>query len=123
MLRRFKLLAVTSAVFAAAIAIFPAPSGAAVAAAACQARDVVKLEEWSHTAAVTGVYTSAGATDVRLTCGIVQNGTTVIRISESVPGPVAAIATTTNISGQYYSVCYEVNVTYVDHTSNADTCP
>jgi hypothetical protein len=86
-------------------------------------RDVVKLEEWSHTAAVTGEYTTVGAIDVRLTCGIVQNGVTVRRISESVPGPVAAIATTTNIQGQYYSVCYEYVVTHVDHTSYADTCP
>lgn len=124
MLRRFKLLVVTSAVVVAVTALFPAASGAAVAIAApCQARDVVKLQEWSHTVAVTGEYTAAGAIDVRLTCGIVQNGATVTRISESVPGPVAAIATTTSVSGQFYSVCYELDVTYTDRTSQADTCP
>ena len=123
MLRGFKRLAVIFAVLAAVTALFPVSSGAAVAVAPCQARDVIKIHEWSHTAAVTGQYTSPGAIDVRLTCGIVQNGATVTRISEAAPGPVAAIATTTNIQGQYYSVCYELNVTYVDHSTNADTCP
>jgi hypothetical protein len=123
MLRIVKRVVLLSVVAAAVISLFPATSGAAVAAAPCQAKDVIKLEEWSHTVAVTGHYTSPGAVDVRLTCGIVQNGVTVKRISESVPGPVAAIATTTSVSGQYYSVCYELSATYIDHTTNADTCP
>lgn len=123
MLRRLKRLAVVSVVAAAITMLFPITSGASVAMAPCQARDVVKLQEWSHTVAVTGHYTTAGAIDVRLTCGIVQNGRTVTRISESVPGPVAAIATTTEVAGQYYSVCYEVAVTFVDHTTYGDTCP
>jgi hypothetical protein len=123
MLRGFKRLAVIFAVVAAVTAVFPVTSGAAVAVAPCQGRDVVKLQEWSHTVAVTGQYTSPGAIDVRLTCGIVQNGATVTRISDSATGPIAAIATTTSVQGQFYSVCYEVNVTYVDHSTNADTCP
>ena len=123
MLRGIKRVVVITAVVAAVTALFPVTSGAAVAVAPCQARDVVKLEEWSHTVAVTGQYTSPGAVDVRLTCGIVQNGVTVTRVSESIPGPVAAIATTTSVSGQYYSVCYELNVTYVDHSTSTDTCP
>jgi hypothetical protein len=123
MVRRFTRAFVLSAGAAAVIGLFPVASGAAVAVAPCQARDVVKLQEWSHTAAVTGQYTSPGAVDVRLTCGIVQNGATVTRISEAAPGPVAAIATTTNIAGQYYSVCYELDVTYIDHTTRTDTCP
>jgi uncharacterized protein (DUF697 family) len=122
MIRSCKRLVAVSAVVAALGALSPAPAGAA-ALAPCQVRDVVKLEEWSHTAAVTGEYTAVGAIDVRLTCGIVQNGVTVRRISESIPGPVAAIATTTNIQGQYYSVCYEYFVTFVDRTTSADTCP
>jgi hypothetical protein len=123
MLRSFKRLVVTSAVVAAVTALIPVTSGAAVAVGPCQARDVVKLHDWSHTVAVTGQYTSPGAIDVKLTCGIVQNGSTVTRISESAQGPVAAIATTTNVAGQYYSVCYELDVTYIDHTTHADTCP
>src|SRR5688500_6256304 len=88
MIRRFKRAAVISLGAAAVIALFPVTSGAAAAVGPCQARDVVKLQEWSHTVAVTGQYTSPGAVDVRLTCGIVQNDVTVTRISESIPGPV-----------------------------------
>src|SRR5688572_556772 len=99
MVLRFKRLAVIVAAAAASTALFPVTSGAAVAIAPCQTRDVVKLQDWSHTVAVTGEYTSPGAIDVRLTCGIVQNGVTVKRFSETLPGPVAAIATTTNVSG------------------------
>jgi hypothetical protein len=123
MLRRFKRLVVISAVAAAVTALFPVSSGAAVAVASCQAKDVVKLEEWSHTALVTGAHAAPGALDVQLTCGIVQNGVTVRRVSETAPGPVAAIAQTVSIQGQYYSVCYEIVVTYTDHTTNLDTCP
>lgn len=123
MLRRFKRLVVVSAIAATIVALFPASSGAAIAAAPCQAKDVVKLQEWSHTVAVTGQYTTAGAVDVQLTCGIVQNGVTVRRISESAPGPVAVVAATTNVSGQYYSVCHEIFVTFIDHTTYSDTCP
>jgi hypothetical protein len=123
MLHRSKRLAVASVVAAAVTMLFPTTSGASVAMAPCQARDVVKLHDWSHTVAVTGHYTAVGAVDVRLTCGIVQNGVTVTRISESAPGPVAAIATTTNVAGQYYSVCYEVVATFVDHNAYTDTCP
>ena len=123
MVRTFKRFAVMVAVATALAALFPVSSGAAVAVGPCQAKDVVKLQEWSHTVAVTGQYTTAGAVDVQLTCGIVQNGATVTRISESVPGPVAAIATTTSVSGQYYSVCYELSVTYIDNSTYTDTCP
>ena len=123
MVRTFKRFAVIVAVATAIAALFPVSSGAAVAMAPCQAKDVVKLQEWSHTVAVTGQYTTPGAVDVQLTCGIVQNGVTVTRISESVPGPVAAIATTTSVSGQYYSVCYELSVTYIDNSTYTDTCP
>lgn len=123
MLRRFKHLVVVSAVAAVVMALFPVSSGAAVAAAPCQAKDVVKLQEWSHTAAVTGAYTTSGALDVQLTCGIVQNGVTVRRVSETAPGPVAALATTVNIQGQFYSVCHEIFVTFVDGSNYLDTCP
>ena len=123
MLRRFKRFVVISAVAASIVALFPVSSGAAVAAAPCQAKDVVKLQEWSHTALVTGQYTTAGAIDDQLTCGIVQNGATVRRVSESVPGPVAALAATVGIQGQYYSVCHEIVVTFIDHTTYSDTCP
>lgn len=123
MLRRFKRFVVIGAVVAAITASFPVTSGAAVAIAPCQTRDVIKLHDWSHTVAVTGEYTAPGAIDVQLTCGIVQNGATVTRVSESAPGPVAVIAKTISVSGQYYSVCYELDVAYIDHTTRTDTCP
>jgi hypothetical protein len=115
-------LIVTAAVAATVATIVPAPTHA-VAMAPCQAKDVVKLMEYSHTVAVTGAYTASGAIDVQLTCGIVQNGVTVQRFSEAAPGPVAAIATTTSVSGQFYSVCYDLSVTYVDRSTFNRTCP
>lgn len=123
MFRTFKRLTVVSAVAAIVIGLFPVASGAAIAAAPCQAKDLVKLEEWAHTVLVNGQYAAAGAVDVQLTCGIVQNGVTMARISESVPGPVAAIAATQRVQGQFYSVCYELFVTFVDDNTSADTCP
>ena len=103
--------------------MIPAGATSAAALAPCQARDLVKLEEWSHTVGITGVYTATGAIDVRLTCGIVQNGVTVRRVTDSVPGPVAALAATVSVQGQFYSVCHEIVVTYIDHTTYTDTCP
>ena len=123
MLRSFKRFAIVSAAVIAIAGLFPATSGASVAAAPCQARDLFKVQDWSHTASLTGHYAAPGALDVQLTCGIVQNGQTVTRVTESAPGPVAVIATTVNIAGQYYSVCYEAVVTYVERTTTTGNCP
>ena len=123
MSRRSRRLLVASVVAASAAALIPAATPAS-AMAPCQGRDVIKLMEYSHTVAVTGAYTAAGAIDVRLTCGIVRNGVTVSRFSETAPGPVAAIATTTSVSGALYSVCYELSVTHVNGPpTSSDTCP
>src|SRR5688572_29605202 len=99
MRRLLSRLAVILTVAASVTASLPVSSGAAVAVAPCQARDVAKFEEWSHTVLVTGHYTAAQAVDVQLTCGIVQEGVTVRRVSESAPGPVAAIAQTISVQG------------------------
>ena len=123
MLRRNNRLVVAGLVATCATAVLPVAPVEAAAVAPCQARDVVKLQEYSHTALVTGQYTVAGAVDVRLTCGIVQNGVTVTRITDPAVGPVAALAQLQSISGQHYTVCYDVVVTYIDHNSYSYNCP
>ena len=124
MFRRSKHLIVAGLLAAGATTLIPAvPVHASVAAAPCQAKDLYKIEEWAHQALVTGTYQAAGAIDVDLTCGIVQNGQTVTRVNgTSLPG-AAVVAANTRIQGQYYSVCYEAVVTRIDDVDYFDTCP
>ena len=125
MFRRSKRLLVAGASVVALSALIPvAPVHAsAIAAAPCQAKDLYKIEEWAHQALVTGTYQAAGAINVDLTCGIVQNGSTVTRVhGTSLPG-ASVVAANTRIQGQYYSVCYEVAITRIDDFDWIDTCP
>jgi hypothetical protein len=121
MLRRSKRLILAVAAASAAVVI---PSTPASAMAPCQAKVGFTAIEYRQTLAVTGVYTSAGAIDVQLTCGIVRNGVTVARISESAPGPVAAVAGTANVSAGTFTVCHEIVATYLDKPPYvSDWCP
>ena len=123
MFRRSKHLIVAGLLAAGATTLIPAVPVHAAAAAPCQAKDLYKIEEWAHQALVTGTYQAAGAIDVDLTCGIVQNGQTVTRVNgTSLPG-AAVVAANTRIQGQYYSVCYEAVVTRIDDVDYFDTCP
>ena len=122
MLRRSKRLIVASAVATGVLTVVPAPH--ATSMAPCQGRSLFGVTEWTQTVAVAGAYTSAGATDVWLTCGIVRNGVTVKRFSENIPGPVAAVAGTAEVSAGAFSTCYELYVTYLDRApTSSDTCP
>ena len=123
MLRRSKRLFLAGLVAVGATTVLPAAPVGAAAAAPCQSRDIAKFQEYSHTALVTGQYAVAGAIDVRLTCGIVQNGVTVTRVTDKAVGPVAALAETVGIAGQWYSVCHEIVITRIEGVSTLDTCP
>lgn len=123
MIRRSKRLLAVAAVAAAVSALVPT-SGAVAALGPCQAKDVAKVQEWSHTVAVTGEYHAVGALDVRLTCGIVQNGATVWSTTDPLAGPVAALAAVTEVQGQNYTVCYEIVTLRANLTTTTnDTCP
>lgn len=96
----------------------------AVAMAPCQGRTVVSAVEYSQIVAVTGQYAATGATDVQLTCGIVKNGRTIQRVSESNPGPVAVVAASMSVTPGTYSLCYEADVTYLDQApASFGSCP
>lgn len=125
MLARSKRL-VVGAVLAAVTAV-AVPAGAwqpgGVDAVPCRADFAMRVEEWHQTVYVYGAYTTAGATDVSLTCGVVRYGETVARVGEDVPGPVAAVFGSARVLGGPISVCYELKVTYVDRVTYSDTCP
>ena len=79
---------------------------------------------FTQTILVTGAYTAPGASDVRLTCGVVRNGQTVARFSETMTGPVAVVEGTTNLSIGPFTACYELSVWYLDgRFTNVDYCP
>lgn len=122
---KFKRLIIVTMVAAALATLAPVTANAAVAVAPCQGKVAfVGVQEWHQTVLLTGEYTSAGATDVRLTCGVVRQGVTVARLSENVPGPVAALAGTVTVLAGDISICYELNVTYLDRPATvSDTCP
>jgi hypothetical protein len=120
MFRRTKRLLVASATIAGLAAILPAAP--ATAMAPCQVRSISTIQG-GQTNVIAGAYTTAGATDVSLTCGIVRNGLTVARFSEKIPGPVAAVAGTANVGG-FFTVCHELRVTYLDRAPTvSDYCP
>ena len=115
--KRLLAAAVMAAAFAALL-----PAAPATAMAPCQAR-AISTFQGGQTVAVAGVYTTAGATSVSLTCGLVRNGVTFARFSEKAPGPVAAVAGTANTGG-FFTVCHEIYVTYLDREPYvSDYCP
>ena len=121
MVHRTKSLLAASAMVVGLFAALPAAPAAAMAT--CQVRSLSNLQS-GQTNIIAGAYTTAGALDISLTCGIVRNGVTVARFSEKVPGPVAAVAATLNHGG-FFTPCHEISVTYVDGRPPyvSDTCP
>jgi hypothetical protein len=121
MVLRTKRLLVASAAVVGLAAILPVAP--ATAMAPCQVRSISTIQG-GQTNVIAGAYTSAGATDVSLTCGIVRNGVTVARFPEKVPGPVATVAGTAN-EGGFFTVCHEIRVSYVDGRPPyvSDSCP
>jgi len=130
MLRRSKslILAVTAV---SAIAVIAAPSQAAEAADSsalgpCVVRPTgIIIADWRESVVVAGTYQAAstGGINVELTCGVVRNGVTIARVSETAPGPVAVVAGMEDVLVGTYTPCYEVRVTHIDHTTYGDTCP
>lgn len=123
MLPRAKTL-VAAAV--AATALVPLGAPPANAMAACQVFSPGAHSEFGQIVLVTGAYKGpATAIDIELTCGIVYNGGTVARVTDPLPGPVAALADVRQIYQRgLLTSCYEITVTYLDgSTSNSDTCP
>lgn len=122
MIRKTKLaaLAGTAAVFAALV-----PAGPAAAMSACQVKSLGVHSEIGQIVAVAGVYKGpTDALDVQLTCGIVRFGVTVARVSDDVPGPVAALADVVGVPSGPISSCYEVKIVHVDGSvTYYDTCP
>lgn len=121
MVRRTKRLLVASAtVVGLATAILPAAP--ATAMVPCHVRSIATLQS-GQTNVIAGAYTTAGAIDVSLTCGIVRNGVTVARFSEKIPGPVATVAGTSD-DGGFFTACHELTVTYADRDPYvSDYCP
>ena len=113
------LAAVATAIALAAIL----PAAPATAMAPCQVRSIGTIQG-GQANVIAGAYTSSGALNVSLTCGIVNGGVTYERFSEKVPGPVATVAGTSYVGGNL-TVCHEIYVTYVDGSApyTSDTCP
>lgn len=109
-----------------AATLLPITVAAPVAAMSpCQARPVpARTTGYSQVVVIAGAYTSAGATDVSLTCGVVRNGVTYARQSAAVRGPVVALAGVANLSIGPVTSCYELRVVYSDgRVTYGDTCP
>ena len=121
MIRRSKRLLAAAATAVALAAILPAAPASAMAT--CQVRSLANLQT-GQTNIIYGTYTTVGALDISMTCGLVRNGVTVRRVSESVPGPVAVVAGTSTDWG-YVTPCHEITVTYIDGREPyvTDTCP
>lgn len=120
MVRKTKRLLVASAMVVGLATVLPAAP--ATAMAPCQVRSIATIQG-GQLNVIAGAYTTAGAVDVSLTCGIVRNGVTVARFSENIPGPVAAVAGTSNAGG-IFTVCHELRVTYLDRPPTvSDYCP
>lgn len=123
-LRKTKL-AMAAAVAAAVAAVAPAaPAGAALGPCRIQPTDTGIVPGWQFVV-VAGVHTSpAGAIGAELTCGVVVNGITYGRVSENLPGPVAALAGVVQADFGEATACYELRVHYLDGSSTfRDTCP
>ena len=121
MIRRTKRLFAAAATAVALAAILPAAPASAMAT--CQLRSLANLQT-GQTNIIYGTYTTVGALDISMTCGIVRNGVTVRRFSEKVPGPVAVVADTSTDWG-YFTPCHEITVTYADGREPyvTDSCP
>jgi hypothetical protein len=121
MAHRAKRLLVASTMVAGLVMALPATPASAMAA--CQVRSAATLQS-GQTNVIVGAYTSAGAADITLTCGIVRYGETVQRFTEKTPGPVATVTGTSNAGG-FFTVCHEISVTYIDGRPPyvSDFCP
>lgn len=119
MLHKLTRVLAVAAMAAGLTTAVPLPSQAAPGP--CPARFVSEAEG-SQTIAVAGFYRADGY-EVRLTCGIVQNGVTVARLTDDLFGPVAALAETVEVPAGAFTTCYDVYITYINGASSTRTCP
>jgi hypothetical protein len=120
--RRLKAFVAACLVAAAVTAVVPSASATA-AMGPCTTRPLGNTLQWRQGLALVGQYTRAGAIDVRLTCGIVQNGVTIARYTDQVIGPVAALAEVVDIPVGPYSLCYDVFITSAFDFTYTRSCP
>ena len=122
MLRKYRRLIVAAIIGASAAALIPTSPAAAMAV--CHGRSTGGTG-FGQTAYVAGAYTTAGASDIQLTCGIVQNGVTVRRFSDQFSGPVAALAGQASVSDAPFTICTELYIAYSDGRAPtySDNCP
>jgi hypothetical protein len=116
--------ALAATLFAATPAAAVDAGDLAVAAAPCQSAFSTKITEYHETHYVVGSATVVGATEVKLTCGLVRWGSTVATISDTTVGPVAVVAGSKTIMGALHGVCYVIEAWYPDGSYRInDTCP
>lgn len=121
----FRRTRITVCAALAAAALVPVGATPAHAMAACQAKSLGTHHHVGQFVAVFGAYSPANAVDVQMTCGVVQNGVTVARVTDALPGPVAVVADVQVIPGRSsVTSCQEITVTRLDGTTTiTDTCP
>ena len=108
----------------AASTLVPVGATPAHAMAACQAKSLGTHHHIGQFVAIFGAYSPANAVDVQMTCGVVQNGVTVARVTDPLPGPVAAVADVQILGRSWVESCQEITVTRLDGTTtHTDTCP
>lgn len=116
-----RLVVAASLVAAAAV---PLTAGSAAAASPCRAVPVGEPVKDSQPVFVAGAYTTAGAIDVVLTCGVVRDGITERRLTDTMTGPVAAIEGVVSVPPGSITSCYEIRVVYLNRPSTySDNCP
>lgn len=121
MLSRTKGLIAAAALAAAAVPAFP---GSASAASPCRVVPVPLQTKDSQPVLVAGAYTTAGAIDVILTCGVVRDGETAALVTDGLTGPVAALEDDVRVSPGTITSCYELRVVYLNRPATvSDTCP
>lgn len=124
MLRKTRSVVVLTAV-ALVSAIVPGGGSIAEAASTCQVKSLGTHSELGQLVLISGTYRGpSDAVDVRLTCGIVRDGVTVVRVTDRTVGPVAALAEVTTVPSGLVTSCYEVRIAHLGGAlTYHDACP
>ncbi len=124
MFRKSKSLVIAAVAATALVPTGATATGAGTRMAACQAKSLGTHHHIGQFVAIFGAYAPANALDVQMTCGVVQNGVTVARVTDPLPGPVAAVADVQILGRSWVTSCQEITVTRLDGTTTqTDTCP
>jgi hypothetical protein len=115
-----------AAVAASALMLAPTVATPAHAMAVCHVVSPGAHGEFGQIVTIAGVYRGpADAVEVELTCGVVHNGGTILRVTDKLVGPVAALAEVRQVFYRgLLTSCYEVTVTHQDGSvSQHGGCP